>query len=374
MKHLIILSAILFSGSLLAQSEYCGAGTIWDAESQTCIVAENVELLDANLDGIIGVEDLLNLLSHFGDEDMDFDGIYDSVDDCVGAYDECGVCNGDGPQIPVIDEITVLYDSVYAEAIDEWWVFEVGIDTLYTFVCEAVPGCTSSEAYNFNPEANIDDGSCVFDFQNCGDPIFYMDELYATVEIAGRCWYKENSRYLPEVSPPDIGSEDDQGPHAYVLDYYGSDPEEAKAVPHFTWKGALYNHAALVEWEICPSGWHLPFDEEFQELEIFLGIDENEVEQYGLIGENEALLLKSAPDDEIAWDGTNDYGFSALPSGSRWFLGESFSGEGSVWFSTQDLFNSDRTICHRLYSGMGQIERNRWGHIHDAHSVRCIKD
>jgi len=29
-------------------------------------------------------------------DDVDADGICDDVDDCVGAYDECGVCNGDG--------------------------------------------------------------------------------------------------------------------------------------------------------------------------------------------------------------------------------------------------------------------------------------
>ena len=29
-------------------------------------------------------------------DDVDNDGICDDVDDCVGEYDECGVCNGDG--------------------------------------------------------------------------------------------------------------------------------------------------------------------------------------------------------------------------------------------------------------------------------------
>ena len=37
------------------------------------------ELLDSNQDGMIGVEDLMNLLSHFGDSDFDFDGVFDSV-------------------------------------------------------------------------------------------------------------------------------------------------------------------------------------------------------------------------------------------------------------------------------------------------------
>ena len=30
-------------------------------------------------------------------DDDDSDGICDDVDDCVGFYDECGICNGDGP-------------------------------------------------------------------------------------------------------------------------------------------------------------------------------------------------------------------------------------------------------------------------------------
>ena len=41
--------------------------------------AECGELLDSNNDGFIGVEDLMNLLSHFGDQDLDFDGVFDSV-------------------------------------------------------------------------------------------------------------------------------------------------------------------------------------------------------------------------------------------------------------------------------------------------------
>ena len=32
-------------------------------------------------------------------DDLDEDGICDDIDDCVGVYDECGICNGSG--IPV---------------------------------------------------------------------------------------------------------------------------------------------------------------------------------------------------------------------------------------------------------------------------------
>ena len=67
--------------------------------------------------------------------DGDGDGICDDVDTCVGELDECGVCNGPGPTEVVIEGITILYDSLYAEQIDEWWVFEVGADTTFSYEC-----------------------------------------------------------------------------------------------------------------------------------------------------------------------------------------------------------------------------------------------
>ena len=42
------------------------------------------------------------LSSQYGDsddpicDDVDLDGVCDDLDECVGDYDECGVCNGDG--------------------------------------------------------------------------------------------------------------------------------------------------------------------------------------------------------------------------------------------------------------------------------------
>ena len=116
------------------------------------------ELLDANQDGLIGVEDLMNLLSHFGDSDLDFDGVFDSVDDCVGEYDECGVCNGPGPQILSVDSIIFFPDSAFNEAINDWEYF-LSQDTVFTLVCQN-PGCTDPQAENYDPYATENDGSC----------------------------------------------------------------------------------------------------------------------------------------------------------------------------------------------------------------------
>ena len=168
-KLLIILFSVVMGLDLSAQDD--------------CVTSS-----DFNQDGVVGMNDLLILLSAFGDFDLDFDGVWDSVDacigvvdpcgvcngtgedndedglcddvdDCVGAYDECGVCNGPGPTIPVIDEIIYVTDSVFIESLDEWQVFEYAADTLYNFVCP-LSGCTDEYADNYNPSAIIEDGSC----------------------------------------------------------------------------------------------------------------------------------------------------------------------------------------------------------------------
>ena len=181
-KLLTILFAIALGLNLNAQTDYVDD---WNP--------------DADGDDLIGITDLLALLSLFAEADSDGDGIWDSVDDCIGvydpcgvcngtgedadedglcddvddclgAYDECGVCNGPGPSIPIIDEIVYATDSVFLEPLDEWYVFEYATDTLYTFVCP-VAGCTDETALNYNPEAVIGDGSCVMDWSQLGEDI-----------------------------------------------------------------------------------------------------------------------------------------------------------------------------------------------------------
>ena len=117
-KLLTILFAVALGLSLSAQTNYADD---WNP--------------DADGDNSVGVSDLLALLSVFAENDADDDGIWDSQDDCVGAYDECDVCNGPGPTVSVIESITILYDSLYAEQIDEWWVYESGADTVFNYFC-----------------------------------------------------------------------------------------------------------------------------------------------------------------------------------------------------------------------------------------------
>jgi len=103
--------------------------------------------------------------------------------------------------------------------------------------------------------------------------------------------------------------------------------------------GALYTWAAAMNGAessnnnpsgvqgACPSGWHLPSDAEWKELEIYLGMSQKEADTIKARGTDEGDKLKEA--GNIHWidlntGATNSSGFTALPSGYR-YVGGKFS-------------------------------------------------
>ena len=108
------------------------------------------------------------------DSDLDSDGLCDDEDPCIGAYDECGVCNGSG----------AIYDCGCSDVPEEDCDCEgnqldaLGVcggsceaDDNANGVCDAdeLVGCTVPTACNYNPSAEEDDGSCEFYCPGCTD-------------------------------------------------------------------------------------------------------------------------------------------------------------------------------------------------------------
>ena len=348
---------------------------------------------DLNQDGVVGISDLLNLLSAFGDTDLDFDGIYDSVDDCVGAYDECGVCNGPGPQVLGIDTIIVYYDSLYAEAIDEWWVFEVDADTLLTYLCEN-PGCTDPTADNYDPYAIEEDNSCVradgspvCDYQNS---IIFDDYTYELVAIGEQCWFAENLRtriYANGDSiPSNLSSDEWVTTTIGAVAVYGEGESICSASTSafgedacdVEWSlneyGRLYNWYAVDDSrDLCPTGWHVPTDGEWMEMEIELGMTVAQANGYNWRGTDQGTQMKT----DYGWDiwgdmvnGTNSSGFTALPGGDRSGVYGNFDSAGKHtywWIPASSWYRS-------LNFNSEQVNRsaNMW--LNQGISVRCLKD
>ena len=192
--------------------------------------------------------------------------------------------------------------------------------------------------------------------------------IYQMVTIGKQTWMAENLAYLPTVNRVATGLFEEKC--LYVYGYDGINVDEAKAGVNFKEIGVLYNWIAAKS--ICPAGWHLPTDQEWRNMEQFLGmtVDETLKRDYRTGGEV-GIKLKST----AGWNngnGTNITGFSALPGGCRGYGGfESKGYAGFFWTaSTIDGDNGwRRGICSDS-PGISRQEDRRYCGC----SVRCVKD
>lgn len=352
---------------------------------------------DADGDGNVGVTDLLALLSVFSENDVDGDGIWDSVDDCigvydpcgvcngtgedadedglcdnvddcVGAYDECGECNGPGPNFPVIDEILYETDSVFIEVLGEWYVFEYATDTLFTYVCP-VSGCTDETASNYDPEAVIEDGSCAYGPLECGgaSTVTFDGYTYDLVAIGEQCWFAENLRTEHYANGDSIPSDGD-----WWNTFEGRRAILANAPSNLADYGRLYNGFAVDDTRgLCPSGWHVPTDGEWMTLEMELGMSESEANGTGWRGTDQGTQMKSSVSDTPSWNGTNTSGFSVLAGGARRNIGDVDGGYGGYFWSTSANEGSWYRLLHIMSS---EVYRTLTNTPRNGFSVRCLKD
>ncbi len=201
---------------------------------------------------------------------------------------------------------------------------------------------------------------------SCGDD--FVDQrdgnVYSTVEIGDQCWFAQNLAYLPKVFGPQDGSE--TAPIYYVYDYDGTDVILAKKTKNYQMYGVLYNYPASLT--ACPEGWSLPSDNDWQELEKYLGMDEEDLNQEGwrFSGDIHSQLA-----DWIA-NGTNSTGFTALPTGSR-CPGKYFDYEGEfvLFRSSTKTDDGSSTWVRSLNKDTAGILRLGYGFIY-GHSVRCL--
>ena len=178
----------------------------------------------------------------------------------------------------------------------------------------------------------FDSNSAVF--ETCGDQIAHDGYNYSTVQIDDQCWFAENCRYLPEVSPLSEGSETE--PYYYVYDYEGTDVTAAQATENYETYGVLYNLPAVMTEGICPSGWHIPSDGEWQTMEMSLGMSEAEASSEGFRGTDEGYQMKSTSGWNDGGNGSNSSGFNGLPGGNRQSGGFQYKGSYGNWWCASE--------------------------------------
>lgn len=193
---------------------------------------------------------------------------------------------------------------------------------------------------------------------------------YDAKKIGDQIWMVENLAYLPLVSPSDWGS--DTLALYYVYGYQGTDLNQAIAVTSYSSYGVLYNWTAAKT--ACPEGWHLPNDDEWKQLEIYLGMEPEDADlvRWRLTG-GVGKKLKSDSGWDSNGNGNNYSGFNAIPGGFRAEAGN-FGGIGTYCnFWTASM--SALSLTWNRFLSFDNDGVSRYGQKRNlGFSVRCLKD
>ena len=162
-------------------------------------------------------------------------------------------------------------------------------------------------------------------------------QKYRTVNIGGKVWMAQNLNYKPQTG------------NSWC---YGNDNSN----------GCKYGR--LYDWDtamsVSPAGWHLPTGQEWNDLVTAVG------------GGEAGKALKSVIGWSKVGDGTDEYGFSALPGG--YYRGGSFGVVGNYgrwWAAAED---SDGLACYlSMNYGYDNVDED-YGDKGYGRSVRCVKD
>jgi uncharacterized protein (TIGR02145 family) len=126
----------------------------------------------------------------------------------------------------------------------------------------------------------------------------------------------------------------------------------------------------------CPNGWHVPSDDEWKQLEIFLGMSQNQADSTNWRGTDEGGKLKETGTSH--WTSpntgaTNQSGFTALPGGYMGNGGSSSSlGTIGSWWTATEAISSKAWKRNLHYDGT-QVYRNNY-YKDEGLSVRCVKN
>lgn len=227
--------------------------------------------------------------------------------------------------------------------------------------------------------------SLIYSFET--DSITDVDgNVYKTVRIGDQWWMTENLKVahyrngIPVFYSQRLTNKEweelEKGAFCYLNN---------SSIPY---NGLLYNWYAIVDKNgISPEGWRVPTDDDWKELEQFLGMNPDTIDLTGWRGTHEGEKLKSpsTKNTSIFWTidqsikNTNESGFSAMPGGFRLFNGSyGHSGPNSTGTSTgfwwSSSVNGNGQVWYRYldykYGGVFRFYAPK----SSGFSIRCVKD
>jgi uncharacterized protein (TIGR02145 family) len=222
-----------------------------------------------------------------------------------------------------------------------------GISGIYSTVIIDIPASDRTIAFNFITCTDGDNNS--YPVVNIGSQTWMAENLKTTK-------FKDGNTSIPNIT--DNTEWDALSTPAYC--WYNNNEATYKAS-----YGALYNWYTLNTRNLCPTGWHVPTDDEWTAMITFLGGGSIAGGKLKETGTTHWLSPNTGA--------TNESGYTLLPGGYRNVLGTfiNVGNYGYLWSSTVYVYDY---VWYRYvyYSASNVYSMNNWKNC--AFSVRCLQD
>jgi len=210
---------------------------------------------------------------------------------------------------------------------------------------------------------------------NCGNVITDVRDgkIYNTVLIGSQCWMSENLNIGARIDG--VNNQINNS----IIEKYCLDDDTVNCDTY----GGLYQWDEMMQYVtsegvqgICPLGWHMPTDDEWKTMEMYLGMSQSEADKIGWRGTDEGKKMKSTSGWYSNGNGTNSSGFTGLPGGRRndsglfdilvgcsgiWWSSSERSGYGTIAWDQSLNYNHDQTFRFSSSKTFG-------------FSIRCLKN
>jgi uncharacterized protein (TIGR02145 family) len=197
-----------------------------------------------------------------------------------------------------------------------------------------------------------------------GSPVSYGGETYQTVVIGTQTWFARNLNYDPNTGNSVCYGNDQENCEKYGRLYDWSTAMDIDvSYNSSSWNGSDIKHQG-----ICPIGWHLPSSDEWGVLRSYVDY-------------NSGTKLKATSGwndyNGASGNGTDNYGFSALPGGYGYSNGRFLEGGiAGTWRIATERNSGNTYIYFMSYNNYGgRNEMNTYSYSKsDLFSVRCVQD
>ncbi|MFN3783062.1 MAG: FISUMP domain-containing protein [Spirosomataceae bacterium] len=210
--------------------------------------------------------------------------------------------------------------------------------------------------------------------------VFDIDgNKYNTVTIGSQVWLKENlktTKYSngdlipnPNLTESSVWSNLTTGAWCYI------DNNSANNLLY----GKLYNFYVIEDSrKVCPAGWRVPTEEDWQTLERNLGMSESQIKEVGWRGTNEGSKLAG---NASLWQngelksavGFGNSGFDAIPSGFRYISGVyGFLRSATFLWSSTATDNENAWVRNIVNDNSGVLRYPDFKRT--GRSIRCVKE